>query len=149
MDDFLFFDLWILWLIVSLLCLIIELLSGTLYILCLAIGSLIACLSSFLGIPFEWQILVFALASLASVFLIRPLALSFLHRGEDKRKSNVDALIGKQGVVIETIEQDGSGYIKVDGDEWKAVSIDGLDIPKGTKVQIVRMDSIIATVTIV
>lgn len=146
MTEYFISHLWLLWLIVSILCLIFEMVSSTFYILCLAIGAFFACLSSFIGIPLWSQVLFFAIASLISIFAIRPFALSFLHKGEDKRKSNVDALIGRIGIVIEKIEAEGNGYIKVDGDEWKAVSSNGMSISQGTKVKILSMNSIIATV---
>ena len=63
-----------------------------------------------------------------------------------ERKSNVDALIGRQGKVIETIPQGECGYVKIDGDEWRSVSADGQEIPAGTTVQVVSRDSIILTV---
>ncbi len=146
MTEYFISHLWLLWLIVSILCLILEMVSSTFYILCLAVGALFACLFSFTGIPFWGQVLVFAITSLISIFAVRPFALSFLHKGEDKRESNVDALIGRTGTVIEEIEAEGSGYIKVDGDEWKAVSSNGMPISKGSKVRILSMNSIIATV---
>ena len=45
-----------------------------------------------------------------------------------KRLSNVDALIGRVGVVIEDIKGESNGYVKIDGDEWRAVSCDSCDI---------------------
>lgn len=146
MVDLLFFELWVFWLILGILCLIIELLSGTLYLLCFSIGLFVACLASFLDISFSVQLFIFAFASLLSIFFIRPFALNVLHREENQRASNIDALIGRIGIVTEKIEEEGSGYIKVDGDEWKAISQNGNDIPKDSKVKIIEMNSIIATV---
>ena len=65
---------------------------------------------------------------------------------EKDRLSNIDALIGRVGTVIETIEPNESGYVKVDGDEWKAVSNSTESISKGQKVEIISRESIIVTV---
>ena len=48
--------------------------------------------------------------------------------------------------MIEPIEVDGYGYVKVDGDEWKAVSDSNEPISKGRKVEIIGRESIIVTV---
>ena len=49
-------------------------------------------------------------------------------------------------MVIEEVQPQRSGYVKVDGDEWRAVSADGSLIKRGEKVRIVKMESIVATV---
>ncbi len=47
--------------------------------------------------------------------MVRPIALKYLHQGTDKRLSNVDALIGREGKVTDTIEAGGYGRVKIDG----------------------------------
>ena len=101
---------------------------------------------SWLGFPFLAQVVCFACFSILSIFAVRPVAMKYLHRGEEERKSNADALEGREGVVIEEVQPQRSGYVKVDGDEWRAVSADGSLIKRGEKVRIVKMESIVATV---
>ena len=139
-------NLWLLWTVVALVCLIIELSSGDFFVTCFAIGAGCGVVSSCLGLPFWLQVVVFAICSVLSILLIRPKILCRLHAPEHERTSNVDALIGRVGLVVEAIPEGGSGYVKVDGDDWKAVSSDGTRLPKGAKARIVKMDSIIATV---
>lgn len=146
MLEYLTSNQWLFWLIISLLCLIMEMASGTFYILCFAVGALFGMLGSWLGLPFWGQVVGFAFFSILSIFAVRPAVLNYLHRGDDDRKSNADALAGKVGVVIEEVQPQRSGYVKVDGDEWRAVSADGGLIKRGEKVRILKMDSIIATV---
>jgi membrane protein implicated in regulation of membrane protease activity len=146
MIDYFTSNLWLFWVIVCVLCLILEVSSGTFYILCFAIGAFFSIVSSCIGIPFWAQVIVFAVFSVLSIFCVRPLAIRYLHRGEDKRESNVDALIGRIGIVIDRIEEGGSGYVKIDGDEWKAVTTDGSAIEKGAKVKVISMESIVVTV---
>jgi membrane protein implicated in regulation of membrane protease activity len=50
------------------------------------------------------------------------------------------------GEVSETIELNGFGRVKLDGDDWKAQSQDAMRIEKGTRVRILSRDSIIVTV---
>jgi len=50
------------------------------------------------------------------------------------------------GRVSEPIEAGGYGRVAIDGDDWKSTSVDGVAIDKGTRVRVVKMDSIILTV---
>ena len=72
--------------------------------------------------------------------------LKHLHRNEDSRVSNADAIIGRIGRVSETIEKNGYGRVAIDGDDWKALSQDGEAIEKDTNVKVISRDSIIITV---
>ena len=127
-------NLWLFWLLISLLCLIMEMASGTFYILCFAIGALFSMVGTWIGLPFWGQVVCFAVFSILSIFAVRPVV------------SNADALEGREGEVIEDIQPQRSGYVKVDGDEWRAVTADGSFIKIGERVRIVKMDSIVATV---
>ncbi len=138
--------LWLLWLVVSFTCLIIELSSGDFYFVCFAFGALLSLFAALIGLPIWAQILILAVASVLCIAFIRPSLVRKLHCGEDKRRSNADALIGKTGKVIETIPAGGSGYVKIDGDEWRSVSDATEDIPVGTTVKVVGRDSIVLKV---
>ena len=144
--EYLISNLWLVWLIISILCLILELSSGDFYVTCFAIGALVAMVSSFIGVPLWGQVIVFAVFSVASIFFIRPRLLASLHKGGEERESNADALVGREGVVTEAIAAKGNGYVKVDGDQWKAVAANGETIAVGERVKIVSMASIVVTV---
>lgn len=146
MIDYFIQNLWLFWTIVTFVCLIMELTSGDFYVTCFAIGALVAVLASVIPVPFWLQVLVWAAFSLLSIWLIRPRLLKLLHRGAHERKSNADALIGRIGCVVEPIAPEGYGYVKVDGDEWKARTRDFASVGKGEWVRIVARDSIIVTV---
>ena len=139
-------NLWLLWLLVGIVCLLLELTSGDLFILCFAIGSVAASIVAACGGSIVMQIIVGVAVSVLSLFFVRPAALKWLHRNEDSRLSNVEALIGRIGVVTETIVAGGYGRVAIDGDDWKSTSVDGVAIDKGTRVRVVKMDSIILTV---
>jgi membrane protein implicated in regulation of membrane protease activity len=140
-------NLWIFWGVVSIVCLILELISGGFFIICFAIGGVASAISTLLGANVYWQIFIFALFSLLSIFGVRPFALKYLHRNNNNsRLSNADAIIGRIGFVSETIENSAFGRVAIDGDDWKATSENGLSIPKGSKVEVVGRESIIITV---
>lgn len=138
--------LWQAWALVSLICLILELTNGDLYILCFALGAIGGVVASLFTESLVTQIIVFAVCTLLSVFFIRPVALRWLHKGEDERLSNADALIGRVGRVSQKIEAGGYGRVAIDGDDWKAESVDGSAIAEGEKVTVAGRESIILQV---
>jgi membrane protein implicated in regulation of membrane protease activity len=149
MFDYLSQHLWQMWAVISVLCLILELTAGDFFILCFSIGAAFAATSAAFGASFYVQLFVFAVFTLVSLFLVRPVALRYLHRNEEHRVSNADALIGRKGRVVETIEKGGFGRVAIDGDVWKAVAINDEKIPEGTSVRVVSRESIIITVEII
>ena len=107
---------------------------------------MVAAIAAAVGLNFYWQLFVLAVFSLLSIFFVRPLALRYLHRNEPAKPSNADALIGRTGKVTEPISTDRPGYVQIDGDQWKAVSLSQTDISKGTTVRIVDRQSTVVTV---
>lgn len=146
MIDYLKENLWLLWTLVSVLALILEVSSGTFYLICFAIGAACAVVASLLGLPLWVQVLVFAAFSTVSVYGVRPFVYKYLHREDAGRASNADALIGREGVVVEPITPQGAGYVRIDGDEWKAVIAGSEPLEKGARVRVVARESIIVTV---
>lgn len=139
-------NLWLLWTIIAMVCLILELSSGDFFVTCFAIGAVCALVSTLFGAPFWVQVIIFAAFSVLSILFVRPSLLKHIHSKDKERLSNADALMGREGIVIEPIEKGGSGYVKIDGDDWKAITKEGEYIPKGEKVKVIGRESIIITV---
>ena len=137
-------NMWQVWGIVAVLCLILELSSGDFFIICFSIGAVFAIISAVIGLNVYWQIFIFAIFSLLSVMFVRPVALRYLHKNEPNKPCNADALLGRTGRVTEAIKAGGNGYVQIDGDLWKAVS--QTDIAVGTTVRVIGRESTIITV---
>lgn len=146
MIDYLSQNMWLLWTVIMFVCLIIELSSGDFYVTCFAIGALITVPAAALEVPLWMQVLVWAVASVLSILLVRPQLVKHLHKPGRKLVTNADAIIGRRGIVIEPIEASKPGYVKIDGDEWRAVGDGGLTFEKGDEVTVVARDSVIVTV---
>ncbi|MBQ8701397.1 MAG: NfeD family protein [Prevotella sp.] len=144
MIEYFLANMWQVWAIVAVICLILELSSGDFFIICFSIGAVVAIVGTVLGLSIYWQLLVFAVFSLLSIFFVRPVALKWLHKNEPNRASNADALLGRTGRVTEAIPAGGNGYVQIDGDMWKAVS--SAEIPVGTSVRVIGRESTIITV---
>jgi membrane protein implicated in regulation of membrane protease activity len=146
MIDYIMQHLWQLWAVVAVICLILELTAGDFFIFCFAIGAAAAAIIAALGAGIYIQIAVFAIVTLLSLFYVRPFAKRYLHKGEDKRVSNADALMGREGRVVETVKAGGYGRVQIDGDIWKSVTREQADIPEGASVRVVGRESTIITV---
>lgn len=147
MIDYVMQNLWKMWAVVAIICLILELTAGDFFLICFAIGAVGAAVDAgLLGNGIYAQLFVFVVITLLCLFYVRPFAKRYLRKGEDKRVSNADALLGRQGRVVETIEAGGFGRVQIDGDIWKAVTRGEADIPEGSNVTVVDRESTIITV---
>ena len=149
MIDYLSQHLWQVWTVIAVLCLIMELMAGDLFIICFSFGAVAAAIVAALGLNGYIQLSSFALFTLVSLFWFRPVARRYLRKGEDERVSNADALLGRQGRVVETVHADSFGRVQIDGDIWKAVTHDTADIPEGANVRVIGRESTIITVEII
>lgn len=146
MIDYLAQNLWTLWAVLAMVCLVLELSSGDFYITCFGIGAVCALVASLFALPFWAQVVIFAVFSVLSIYCIRPHLVHMLDAKGGQRKSNADAIIGRVGKVTEIIKAGDYGRMKLDGDDWKAESDETEDLPVGTKVRIIGRESIIVKV---
>ena len=146
MIDYLAQHLWQMWAVVAVICLILELTAGDFFIICFSIGAVFGAIAAACGLGFYSQLITFAVFTLISLFWVRPFAKRYLRKGEDNRVSNAEALLGRQGRVVETVKAEGFGRVQIDGDIWKAVTNGAADIPEGSNVRVVGRESTIITV---
>jgi len=113
-------DTYGIWIIVGVIALIIDLLSATLFMLWVAGGCFIAAVVSWLVPDVLWAPwAAFAVSTAILLYLGLPLARRL--REQKMVPSNVDALIGREGIVLETIDPvQNTGRIRVGSDEWRA-----------------------------
>lgn len=137
------------WVTILFLFLIFELLTGDFFLLCFSAGALIALCSGLLGCSFFCQFVLFLIFTLLSIFTLRPLAFKYLHHKSSPAASNVDAIIGRIGLIEEDSDAQGFGRMKLDGDSWKCKTSESIELKKGMKVKIISIDSVIATVEII
>mgnify|MGYP001073083542 FL=1 len=79
--------------------------------------------------------------SILTAAVVRPLAKKYAD--PHKVPTNADRLVGMEGRVTETINNDyPTGAVYIDGKTWTARSVDGAVIPKGEMVEIERMEGI-------
>lgn len=142
------FDIWQIWLLIAIICLILEIFIPSFVVFNFGIGALLATLAAGINLSIEWQIVFFSVGTLTSFFLIRPVMLKWFYKKSDPVKTNIDAMHGRTAIVSETIDNaNNKGRVQLDGDDWKARSANNEIIVKGTLVEIVKTESILTIVT--
>jgi len=127
------------WLIVAVVFVILEIIPPAthFFFLCLAFGALAASVVAVYTTTTWISWAVFLTASLALLPVLIPLA-RFLFTPKEV-PSNVDELTGAKAQVLETLDGNTYGRIKVRGEEWRAIS-EGERFEIGATVEIIRVD---------
>lgn len=135
----------LLWLIAGIVLMAAEVLSGDLVLLMLGGGALLGAASSAVTGNPVIDVLVFAIASTALLWLARP-ALKRRFLNTPQVQTGVEALVGSKGVVVATVDSDG-GQVKLGGEVWSArTDHEGVAIEPGTKVTVVQISGATAVV---
>lgn len=128
--------IWIIWASLALVSVIVEAATVSLVSIWLIPGEIVAALMAAIGLPIWSQILVFLVISSLLIAITRKISVRILK--DINEKTNIDLLIGKNGIVIEEINNiNQTGAIKVDGKEWTArAENDCMTFKKGDIVEI-------------
>ena len=140
-------EVWHIWVIVALIFVIVEIFTSGFAVMCISFGCLFGAATSALDWDVKWQLLAFAVGTVLAFATVRPLVYKFFYKKSHEVKTNADALVGRRAIVTERIEGElHPGRVKVDGDDWKAVSLDAEPIEVGDAVEITAINSVIVTV---
>ena len=102
-------------------------------------GGAVAAILAAAGLSMAWQWGAFVIVSAVCLVSSRRFA-ERITRGQ-KEKVGPDRLIGKTGVVLETINPDtGKGEVRVESEQWSAVSADGEVIDVGTRIYVLKIE---------
>ena len=131
----------IIWLILMVVFLMVEGATVSLVSSWFAVGSLVALIASLLSAPVWLQVTLFLLVSCAALAMLRPLVRKYIT--PKVVKTNVDAIVGKQGPVTAPIDNvAATGQIKLGAMEWSARSTSGEPIAVGTLVKVDRIEGV-------
>ena len=129
------------WLIAALLLFVAEMLAPGFWLLSVAVGCVVAGLVSLVVPGFLAPAVSFSVATLLSLVGIRPFLLQHVRSSSREIKTNVDALLGRVGVVSERIDPgSGRGRIVVEGEDWRAASLMDTTLEQGARVIVVRVE---------
>ena len=137
-----------LWIVLMVALIIVEASTASLVCIWFAIGALTAAVSKLLGANLFYQTVAFVIVSAISLCATKPLVKKL--RGKGKTATNADMVIGKTGIVTEEITNDKfAGKVKVAGQEWSAITADGSEIPKNSKITVLKIEGVKLVVEIV
>lgn len=137
--------MWQFWLIVAGICLVIEIATLGFLVFWFGIGALFAMITSFFTDNLIIQTVVFILSSTVLLFFTRPFVNKFSPK--EKVKTNAFSIIGKKGIVTQTINPiTGEGQVKVGSEVWSAKSSEDVKIEKGLEVEVLDIDGVKAVV---
>lgn len=132
----------VVWIVVALALFAIEATTVTFVALYFGVAALVAALAAALGAGIPIQVLVFAIVSVGTLVSTRGIITRTLQRTPIVR-SNVNALVGRRGVVTVPITQAaGRGQIRVGSDFWTARPYmeDSADIEEGCPVEVLAVE---------
>jgi membrane protein implicated in regulation of membrane protease activity len=133
------------WVVIAIVLGICEIFTAGFFIMFFALGALVAAVATLFNPTYPLQIGIFIVASLLLVFYARPLLKKTLNIQETPFKdSNVAALVGKEVLVLETLEK-YQGKVKVvhTGEIWTAYLSENADVAQleaGREGVIVKVD---------
>ena len=108
-------------------------------------AATIAVSAAAIGLPVEVQVAVFAVASAASLALVRPVAKRHM-RTPARLRSGTAALVGTRATVLERVDGE-RGQVKIGGEVWTARAYDEDDVfEPGARVDVMKIEGATALV---
>ncbi len=128
------------WLILALVFFVGELLTVGFFLVAFGIGAVLAALAAIFGLSIVWQLIIFIVASLLVVLSLRRFADS-VSPVNQPAQVGIDRVLGKKAVVIEPIDAiNGTGIVRVDAEEWRAIpENEALIIPEKSAVEVLSV----------
>lgn len=118
---------------------ILEVVVPGFVMLPIGVGFLIT--SAFVGlIPSVGGQLLLLFLSIILTFIFFSKVIKFKLQ-KARHLSNAESLVGQMGIVEEEINANSrKGYVKIYGDSWKAIAVDGSVINVGSRVVVEKLD---------
>lgn len=138
--------MWQFWLIASGIFFIVEIITTGFLIFWLGVAAFITMIFSFFTQDILILATIFLVCSIILIFTTKPFIKKFANN-INPTKMNVDALIGKIGIVTEEINCiTGTGMIKVSGQTWSAIGNNNINIKKDSTITILKINGVKAVV---
>ncbi len=139
-------DEWVLWMIAAGVLAVGEMVSLSFFLGPIAVAAVIAGVVALAGANLAVQIIVFTLASAASLAVLRPIARRHLLQ-TPKTRTGTALLTGQTALVLERVTRDG-GQVKIGGEVWTARSYSEDDVAEaGKRVQVLQIEGATALVS--
>ena len=137
---------WVIWMIAAGALAVGEIFSLSFFLGPIAVAAALAALAALAGAGAALQIVVFTVASAASLLLFRPVARRHLQTPA-RIRTGTAALVGERAVVIDRVDADG-GTVKLKGEVWSARPYDEDEVLEaGARVHVMEIRGATALVS--
>ena len=133
--------LWLIFVIVGLLLVLLELIIGVDTGLDLVfIGSVFIIGGLATWVFHSWQLTVIVTSIICVAYVA--LGRRYVHRWTmvSKAKTNIDAIIGRRGIVLRDIARNVDGLVKIGNEQWRARSAE--DVRKGDEIIVTSISGV-------
>jgi membrane protein implicated in regulation of membrane protease activity len=138
-------DDWVWWMIAAGLLAVGEMATVSFFLGPIAVAAVLAAVVAAVGVGLPVQWIVFIVASLGSLGVLRPIARRHL-RTPPRIRTGTAALVGGPATVIERVDRSG-GCVKIGGEVWTARAYDEDDsFEPGVRVSVMKIDGATALV---
>jgi membrane protein implicated in regulation of membrane protease activity len=137
---------WLIWALAAVLLAVGEIVTPGLFFLGpVALAAVVAGVAAAVGLGVVVQLALFIAGSIASVWLLRPIARRHLHMPPALRTGTA-ALEGSKAVVLQRVDANG-GRVRIGGEEWSARAyMDDQVLEPGARVEVVKIEGATALV---
>jgi membrane protein implicated in regulation of membrane protease activity len=136
---------WAIWIVVAAALAAGEIFTLGFFLGPVALAAGLAAVIAAVGGGVVFQLLAFIAGSLASLFVLRPIAVRHL-RTPRALRTGTAALVGTRGTVLERVDDLG-GRVKIGGEVWTARAMfEGHVIEPGTRVEVGKIEGATALV---
>jgi membrane protein implicated in regulation of membrane protease activity len=137
---------WLIWALAAVLLAVGELVTpGMFFLGPVALAAVVAAVAAAVGLGVVVELVLFIVGSLASIWLLRPIARRHLHMPAALRTGSA-ALEGTKAVVLQRVDANG-GRVRIGGEEWSARAyMEDQVLEPGRRVEVVKIEGATALV---
>ena len=136
---------WVWWMVAAGVLAVGEIFTMGFFLGPISVAAVLAALVAAVGVGLPVQWLVFIVASLGSLAVLRPIAKRHL-RTPPQIRTGTAALVGGPATVVERVDANG-GCVKIGGEIWTARSYDEDEtFEPGARVEVLKIDGATALV---
>jgi membrane protein implicated in regulation of membrane protease activity len=136
---------WVWWMVAAGVLAVGEIFTMGFFLGPIAVAAVLAAVVAAIGIDLPVQWIVFIVASLGSLAVLRPIARRHL-RTPPRIRTGTAALVGGRATVVERVDEHG-GCVKIGGELWSARAYDDDDsFEPGARVEVMKIDGATALV---
>jgi membrane protein implicated in regulation of membrane protease activity len=137
---------WVWWMIAAGVLAVGEIATVSFFLGPIAIAAVLAAIVALAGAGLAAQWIVFIVASMASLGILRPIAKRHI-KMPARLRTGTAALVGSRAIVLQRVDADG-GQVKIGGEVWTARAYDEDDVLEpGVRAHVMKIDGATALVS--